>query len=84
MAKQTVTVHEVTSAPAIGKPEMMSGIRTKEAAQKWAEQQGYSTVYFYKKAERVYADRLTKRVDVLAQQLESKSNHVARWAEEQA
>lgn len=76
-----VTVMVVTSAPAIGKPQMMQGIRTKEAAQIWAHKEGYATVYFLPKHERVYADKLTKRVDVLAGQLENKSDHLAQIAE---
>lgn len=74
-------VQIVNSAPGIGKPEMTSGIRTKEAAAAWADKNGYATVYWYKTRERVYADKLTKRVDVLAQKLASKSDHLVQIAE---
>lgn len=79
--KNKVTVMEVKFPPAIGKVEMMGGIRTKEAAEHWAQEHGYDTVYFLKSRERVYADRLTKRVDVLAQQVLTKSDHLVRLAE---
>lgn len=59
--KSNVKVYEVNEAPAIGKPEMMSGIRTKDAAERWAEKNGYTTVYWFKRYERVYADRLSRQ-----------------------
>jgi hypothetical protein len=76
-----VKVIEVREAPAIGKPEMTSGIRTKEAAAEWGEKNGYAKVYFFKSRERVYADKLKKRVDVLAEQLATKSDHLVQLAE---
>ena len=76
-----VIVILVTEAPAIGKPEMMGGIRSKEAAQKWAEKNGYLTVHLWLARERVYADRLTKAVDVLARQLETKSGRLVSLSE---
>lgn len=76
-----VKVEFVTEAPAIGKPEMQSGIRTKEAAEAWAEKNGYTQVFFWKARERVYADKLTKRVDVLAQQLHTKSQRLVSFSE---
>ena len=60
--KPSVKVHEVNEAPAIGKPEMQQGIRTREAAENWAIRNGYVVVYFFKKHERVYGDKLTKRL----------------------
>jgi hypothetical protein len=53
-------VERVTIPPAIGKPEMMQGIRTAEGAAKWGEKNGYSLVYFLQKKERVYADKTTR------------------------
>lgn len=76
-----VKVESVTEAPAIGKPEMQSGIRTKEEAESWGEKNGYTQVFFWKARERVYADKLTKRVDVLAQQLQTKSGRLVSFAE---
>jgi hypothetical protein len=57
-----VKVNEVSEAPAIGKPEMQQGIRTKEAAERWAIRNGYAVVYFFKKHERVYADKTSRQV----------------------
>lgn len=59
--KPNVKVHEVNEAPAIGKPEMQQGIRTREAAENWAIKNGYTVVYLFKKHERVYADRLSRQ-----------------------
>lgn len=73
-----VTVMIVTVPPAIAKVEMMGGIRTKEEAAVWAQKNGYGTVYLLLSRQRVYADKLTKRVDVLAKQLESKADHLVQ------
>ena len=72
-----INVQTVTTAPGIGKPEMLGGIRSKEAAAEWADKNGYATVYWFKSRERVYADKLTKQVDVLAEQL---ATWPRRWA----
>ena len=66
--KPNVKVHEVHEAPAIGKPEMQQGIRTREAAENWAIKNGYTVVYLFKKHERVYADRLSRQQLVLGEQ----------------
>ena len=66
--KPNVKVHEVNEAPAIGKPEMQQGIRSKEAAENWAIKNGYTVVYLFKKHERVYADRLSRQQLVLGEQ----------------
>lgn len=66
--KSNVKVHEVNEAPAIGKPEMKQGIRTREAAENWAIRNGYTVVYLFKKHERVYADRLSRQQLVLGEQ----------------
>lgn len=76
-----VIVHEVKEAPAIGKPEMMGDIRSKEAAGFWAIKNGYMVVYWWRARERVYADKLTKAVDVLAKQVETKSGRLLEMAE---
>lgn len=62
--KSNVKVHEVTEAPAIGKPQMQQGIRSKEEAESWAKRNGYAEVYLFKKHERVYADKSTKSAGV--------------------
>ena len=66
--KSNVKVHEVTEAPAIGKPQMQQGIRSKEEAENWAKRNGYAEVYLFKKHERVYADRLSRQQLVLGEQ----------------
>ena len=76
-----VNVILVNEAPAIGKPEMMGGFLRTDAAQKWAEKNGYSTVYLWLARERVYADRLTKAVNVLAKQIETKSGRLVSLSE---
>lgn len=76
-----VNVVLVTSAPAIGKPEMLTGIRTRESAATWGARRGYATVYFWQQRERVYADKLTKAVDVLANEVETKSGRLLQLAE---
>lgn len=83
-----VIVKVVGEAPAIGKPQMMGGIRSKEEAEAWAVREGYTLVYLWKARERVYADKLTKRVDVLAEQIQTKSGRLLElsqvgqgWAE---
>lgn len=77
-----VTVMDVKFPPAIGKVEMMSGIRTKDEAISWANKQGYTTVYFLKARERVYADRLTKNVAALAKKIQTSSENLLRLSEE--
>jgi hypothetical protein len=79
--KNKVNVVIVKFPPAIGKPEMMGGIRSKEEVVNWAEKNGYATVYFFQSRQRVYADKLTKDVATLAKQVQTKSNHLVQIAE---
>ena len=79
--KNVVNVIPVKEAPAIGKPEMMGAIRDKAEAASWGEKNGYAVVYFLQSRQRVYADKLSKRVDVLAEQVQSKSDHLVLMAE---
>ena len=79
--KKSVNVQIVKFPPAIGKPQMMGGIRSKEEAASWAEKNGYTVVYFLLSRQRVYADKLSKQVDVLSQQVQSKSDHLVLSAE---
>jgi len=53
-------VETVNLPPAIGKPEMMQGIRTREAAQNWGRKNGYKKVFWFAKKERVYADKTSR------------------------
>jgi hypothetical protein len=59
-----ITVKIITEPPAIGKVQMQQGIRTEEGARNWAARNGYRTVYFYKRRERVYADKTEKNQPV--------------------
>ena len=81
MKTNSVNVVEVKFPPAIGKVQMMGGIRSKEEAARWATENGYSTVYLLKARERVYADKLTKNVAALAKQVETKSNRLVQFSE---
>ncbi len=71
--KNKIEVVIVHYPPAIGKPEMMQGIRTREDAASWAVKRGYKTVYYLKNRQRVYADK-TSRIDTQAGIIEQKSN----------
>ena len=79
--KNKVNVVIVRFPPAIGKPEMMGGIRSKEEAVNWAEKNGYAVVYFLQSRQRVYADKLTKDVATLAKQVQTKSNQLVQMSE---
>lgn len=59
-----VTVNVVTTPPAIGKVAMIQGIRTREEAEHWAEKNGFSTVYWLKSRQRVYAEKYQKAESV--------------------
>lgn len=76
-----VNVVTVLYAPAIGKPEMVQGIRTKLEAERWGEKHGYATVYWLKSRERAYADRFSKRVNEIAEEIQRKSIHILKNAE---
>jgi hypothetical protein len=66
-------VIEGKEAPALKNPAIQQGIRDVAAAQAWGEKNGYATVYWLKKKERVYAERSLTQVNVLAKQLEKQS-----------
>ncbi len=78
--KPRIQVIDVVEPPAIGKIAMMSGIRTKEAAEKWAIVNGYPTVYFWKQRERVYADKMS-RIDLEALTLQKRSEDLVQLGE---
>ena len=59
---QVITVSE---PPAIGKPQMIQGIRDEAAARNWARRNGYEKVWWYKNRQRVYADKTQKVQQVL-------------------
>ena len=74
-------VVEVKEAPTLKAPAMISGIRDKTAALKWGERNGYATVYFLKKRERVYAEKLLTRVEEKAEGIELASAELVVMAE---
>jgi len=76
-----INVIIVTEVPQFVNPQLQSGIRNKEEAAAWAEKNGFSTVYLLAKRERIYADRLTVRVDAQAKQIERKSRKLLRLTE---
>ena len=47
----------VKTAPTLKSPIMVSGIQTKARALAWAEKRGFTTVYYWKRLERAYAER---------------------------
>jgi hypothetical protein len=55
-----ITVIVIHEPPALGKPEMCQGIKDEQAARAWGKKHGYSTVYYFRKRERVYADKQSK------------------------
>jgi len=80
--KTKIKVIEVQSAPALKNPAMLSGIRDKAAAETWGEKNGYPTVYFIAKKQRVYAEKLTIRVDDKARKIEQASVELTIRAED--
>jgi hypothetical protein len=56
--KTPTKVIEVKEAPQMSKPAIQQGIRDKAAAQNWGEKNGYSTVYFMARKQKVYAEKL--------------------------
>ena len=81
--KARVRVVPVKAAPTIQKMDMLSGIRTKEAAQAWGEKHGYSVVFFWPQRQRVYADRIAEVAEQAAA-LEAQSVELVKFAEGQA
>ena len=74
-------VIEVKETPSLKKPALCQGVRDKKAAQAWGEKNGYATVYFLAKRERVYAEKMLARVDVQAEDIEQTSAELLTMAE---
>jgi hypothetical protein len=74
-------VIEIKQIPNLLQPEMCSGVRDKKSAESWGEKHGYATVYFMARKERVYAEKLLKRVDVKAGEIETASAELVVMAE---
>ena len=71
--KAQVKVIEVKQAPQLQVAAIQQGIRDKAAAQHWAEKNGYTTVYFMARKQKVYAEKLQVKVNDQAKQIERKS-----------
>lgn len=81
MNEPKTKVTDVTFAPKLQKPEIVSGIRDRAAAEAWGKKRGYATVYFWTKKQRVYAERLQVRVDEKAEEIETQSAELLEQAE---
>jgi len=57
-----VNVQSVTVPPAIAKIDFVSGIRTKDEAERWGAKHGYATVYWLKSRQRAYAEKLQRHL----------------------
>jgi phage terminase large subunit-like protein len=80
MTKKT-TVVDVSQAPQLSKPDMLSGIRDRAAAEAWGQKHGYVIVYFMPKKQRVYAERMLDVAEQAAA-LDRRSAELARFAED--
>jgi hypothetical protein len=82
MNKQRVNVVEIKDAPKLKYPAVIQqGIRDKASAEKWGMKNGFPTVYFMSKRQKVYAERLQTRVDHIAQAIEEASADLVAVAE---
>jgi hypothetical protein len=79
--KSTTKVIEIKEIPTLKNPTMFSGIRDRATAEAWGVKNGYPTVYFLSKRQRVYAEKLTARVDVAASKIEQASADLVSVAE---
>jgi hypothetical protein len=66
-------VIEVKEAPDIKVPDIVQGVRDKQAAKAWGEKKGYDIVYYIARKQKVYANRLMVRVDVQSRESERAS-----------
>ena len=66
--------------PLVLEPDYGYGITSKGAAMEWGRKRGYAVVYYWHSRGRVYADYVTKRVDMLAKQLEQASADLVETA----
>jgi hypothetical protein len=56
---------EVKSPPALKNPIMLSGVPTAARAKAWGERNKHNTVYFWKRMERVYAEKVVVNSEIL-------------------
>jgi hypothetical protein len=81
MGKQKVQVMPVTEAPKLNNPAIQQGIRDSKAAEHWGEKNGHTVVYYMAKRQKVYAERLLTKVDLVAEKIEQASVELVEMAE---
>jgi hypothetical protein len=55
-----VKVIPVITAPTLKSPVMVSGVPTVARAIAWAERNGYATIWYWRRMERVYVEKKVK------------------------
>ena len=84
---KSIMVMTITKDPKLGNPPLVLepdygyGITSKGAAMEWGRKHGYAVVYYWHSRGRVYADKVTKQVNVLAKRIEQASNELVATAE---
>lgn len=82
MIRKKISVIEIKEAPRLEGPVVIQqGIRDKTSAENWGTKNGFTTVYFMPKKQRVYAARMLTRVDQMAQRIEQASADLVATAE---
>lgn len=76
-----VKVIDIKEPPQLQHPAIQQGIRDKVAAVNWGERNGYSTVYFMVRKQKVYAEKLQVKVDDQAKQIEAESQQLLKQME---
>jgi hypothetical protein len=71
----------ISGKPVLKNPIIVAGIKDRLAAQAWGERNGFATVYFWPRRNRVYAEMLQAQVDVVAQKIEQASIELLADAE---
>jgi predicted glycosyl hydrolase (DUF1957 family) len=56
----TTKVIPITKLPTLSNPVMVSGVPTEARARAWGERNNYPVVYWYRRMERVYAEKQVK------------------------
>lgn len=79
--KPVTKVIEIKEPPQLKKAAIQQGIRDKAAAENWGRKNGYTIVYFMPKKQKVYAERLTMRVDAQAKEIERQMDELREQLE---
>ena len=69
-------------APVMRQPEIVQGVRDETSARAWGERNGYAEVYFLKRRERAYAEKMQVRVDEQAKAIEMKSHQLVMFSQD--